>query len=82
MGYEFNAAIAKQHQPGRADHLGQVQFRVPSLGNRDFHERVPKASLGAATSKLAAMARAVDQPAGLPSSQVDLKQRDREKERG
>ena len=82
MGYELNAAIAKQHQPGRTDHLAHVHFRVPSDASRIVHEREPNASLLAATNKLAAVARAVDQRASLPSSQVDLKQRDREKERG
>ena len=74
--------MAKQHQPGRADHSGKVHFRAPSGADRIVYEREPKASLGAATNKLAAVARAVDQRASLPSSQVDLKQRDREKERG
>jgi len=82
MGYELNAAIAKQHQLGRADHLGQVHYRVPSGADRIVSQREPKASLGAATNKLAVVARAVDQRASLPSAQVDLKQRDLEKERG
>lgn len=55
--------------------------RSPKSARAAATERMPETGIGAATSKLAATARAIDQSAGMPGVKIDLKQRERESER-
>lgn len=55
--------------------------RLPNGARAVATKRMPDAGVGAATSKMTATARAIDQPASLPGITVDLKQREQAFER-